>query len=170
MVCAVEKSKIKEIFIIFLKSSTVFVCFSSIAEFLTWLKVTLKPSPNTVHYILTHFRAFWNIINNIPFLRDAVMRYVLTCKYKSRGVNSSRRFLKWKCLKATKSCFVVFFSLISTLPFNWKSPNLQHWLWLQELGSLFQSILLHTDVASCSRGLPNTYGSCRWASLSKPVL
>ncbi|XP_053469811.1 prostaglandin G/H synthase 2 [Ictalurus furcatus] len=49
-------------------------------EFLTWLKVTLKPSPNTVHYILTHFRAFWNIINNIPFLRDAVMRYVLTSR------------------------------------------------------------------------------------------
>ncbi|XP_010187005.1 PREDICTED: prostaglandin G/H synthase 2 isoform X2 [Mesitornis unicolor] len=49
-------------------------------EFFTWLRVTLKPSPNTVHYILTHFRGAWNIINNIPFLRDAIMRYVLTSR------------------------------------------------------------------------------------------
>ncbi|XP_069645664.1 prostaglandin G/H synthase 2 isoform X2 [Haliaeetus albicilla] len=46
-------------------------------EFFTWLRLTLKPSPNTVHYILTHFEAAWSIINNIPFLRDAIMRYVL---------------------------------------------------------------------------------------------
>lgn len=50
------------------------------AEFLTWLKVTLKPSPNTIHYILTHFKGFWNIVNNISFLRDAIMSYVLTCE------------------------------------------------------------------------------------------
>jgi len=52
------------------------------AEFFTWLKLTLKPSPNTVHYILTHFEGAWNIVNNIPFLRDAIMRYVLMCKYE----------------------------------------------------------------------------------------
>nr|XP_033817250.1 prostaglandin G/H synthase 2 [Geotrypetes seraphini] len=49
-------------------------------EFWTWLKVTLKPRPNTVHYILTHFKGVWNIINNIPFLRDTIMRYVLTSR------------------------------------------------------------------------------------------
>ncbi|KAG8003168.1 Prostaglandin G/H synthase 2 [Nibea albiflora] len=49
-------------------------------EFLTWLKITLKPSPNTVHYLLTHFKGFWNIVNNISFLRDAIMRYVLTSR------------------------------------------------------------------------------------------
>ncbi|KAF5894672.1 prostaglandin G/H synthase 2-like, partial [Clarias magur] len=49
-------------------------------EFFTWLKVSLKPTPNTVHYILTHFRAFWKILNNIPFLQDSVMRYVLTSR------------------------------------------------------------------------------------------
>ncbi|XP_003978482.1 prostaglandin G/H synthase 2 [Takifugu rubripes] len=49
-------------------------------EFLTWVKVSLKPSPNTVHYLLTHFKGFWNIINNISFLRDAIMRYVLTSR------------------------------------------------------------------------------------------
>ncbi|XP_077308773.1 prostaglandin G/H synthase 2 [Lithobates pipiens] len=49
-------------------------------EFLTWLRVTLKPSPNTVHYILTHFKGVWNIINNISFLQNAIMRYVLTSR------------------------------------------------------------------------------------------
>lgn len=58
----------------------VFLVSVSTAEFLTWVKVSLKPSPNTVHYLLTHFKGFWNIINHISFLRDAIMRYVLTCK------------------------------------------------------------------------------------------
>ncbi|KAG7249481.1 hypothetical protein CRUP_004786, partial [Coryphaenoides rupestris] len=47
-------------------------------EFFTWIKISLKPSPNTVHYILTHFKGFWNIVNNMSVLRDAIMRYVLT--------------------------------------------------------------------------------------------
>ncbi|XP_015280477.1 PREDICTED: prostaglandin G/H synthase 2 [Gekko japonicus] len=46
-------------------------------EFWTWLRVSLKPTPTTVHYILTHFRGVWDIINSLPFLRDAIMRYVL---------------------------------------------------------------------------------------------
>ncbi|XP_063057321.1 prostaglandin G/H synthase 2 [Engraulis encrasicolus] len=49
-------------------------------QFFTWLKVTLKPAPNTVHYILTHFKGMWNIINKISFLRDGIMRYVLTSR------------------------------------------------------------------------------------------
>ncbi|XP_029563927.1 prostaglandin G/H synthase 2 [Salmo trutta] len=49
-------------------------------EFLTWIKVCLKPTPNTVHYLLTNYKAFWNIINSISFLRDAIMRYVLTSR------------------------------------------------------------------------------------------
>lgn len=55
-----------------------FIVFT--AEFLTWVKASLKPSPNTVHYILTHFKGLWNIVNNLSFLRNALMRYVLTCK------------------------------------------------------------------------------------------
>ncbi|MBN3293656.1 PGH2 synthase, partial [Polypterus senegalus] len=49
-------------------------------EFLTRIKLALKPSPNTVHYFLTHFKGFWNIINNIPVLRNFIMRYVLTSR------------------------------------------------------------------------------------------
>ncbi|XP_069498775.1 prostaglandin G/H synthase 2-like [Ambystoma mexicanum] len=46
-------------------------------EFFTWLKGTLKPSPKTVHYILTHFKGFWNIINNFPLVQGTIMQYVL---------------------------------------------------------------------------------------------
>lgn len=49
-------------------------------EFFTWLKTAFKPSPNTVHYILTHFRVVWNIINRITFLRNSIMKYVLTTR------------------------------------------------------------------------------------------
>lgn len=49
-------------------------------ELLTWLRVTLKPSPNSVHYILTHFKGIWNIINSVSFLRDRIMQYVLTSR------------------------------------------------------------------------------------------
>ncbi|CAL8349809.1 prostaglandin G/H synthase 2 [Gadus morhua] len=49
-------------------------------EFFTWIKISLKPSPNTVHYLLTHFKGFWNIVNNMSVLRDAIMRYVLTSR------------------------------------------------------------------------------------------
>ncbi|XP_062857295.1 prostaglandin G/H synthase 2 [Trichomycterus rosablanca] len=49
-------------------------------EFFTWLKVSLKPKLNTVHFIMTHFKAVWNIVNNISFLRNSVMRYVLTSR------------------------------------------------------------------------------------------
>ncbi|XP_073438637.1 prostaglandin G/H synthase 2 [Dendrobates tinctorius] len=49
-------------------------------ELLTWLRITLKPSPSTVHYILTHFKGIWNMINNISFLRDRIMQYVLTSR------------------------------------------------------------------------------------------
>ncbi|XP_078263696.1 prostaglandin G/H synthase 2-like [Rhinoraja longicauda] len=49
----------------------------STPEFWTWVRLTLKPSPNTVHYILTHYPGVWNIVNQISFLRDRIMQYVL---------------------------------------------------------------------------------------------
>lgn len=44
---------------------------------LTRIKLLLKPTASTVYSILTHFKGFWNIISNIPFLRNSVKRYVL---------------------------------------------------------------------------------------------
>lgn len=48
-----------------------------LAEFWTRVKLMLKPSPDFVHYILTHFRWFWNLINN-SFLREKMMALVLS--------------------------------------------------------------------------------------------
>ncbi|XP_062990962.1 prostaglandin G/H synthase 2 [Elgaria multicarinata webbii] len=46
-------------------------------EFFTWLRLKLKPAPDTVHYILTNFKVVWNIINNIPYIHSYIMRYIL---------------------------------------------------------------------------------------------
>lgn len=56
-----------------------FSLFLCLAELSTWIKSNLKPSPNTVHYLLTHYKWIWDLINNISFLRNTLMRYVLTC-------------------------------------------------------------------------------------------
>lgn len=80
------------------------------AEFLTWVKVSLKPSPNTVHYLLTHFKGFWNIVNSISFLRDAIMRYVLTCKFPDCFF-----FICRDTFILTKRCFWFLFSARSHL-------------------------------------------------------
>lgn len=50
---------------------------SSPAELWTRLHDLLKPSPAFYHFILTHFRWFWDIINS-TFIRDTLMRLVLT--------------------------------------------------------------------------------------------
>lgn len=47
------------------------------AELWTRLHNMLKPSPAFYHFILTHFRWFWDIINS-TFIRDTLMRLVLT--------------------------------------------------------------------------------------------
>lgn len=47
------------------------------AELWTRLHNLLKPSPAFYHFVLTHFRWFWDIINS-TFIRDTLMRLVLT--------------------------------------------------------------------------------------------
>ncbi|XP_060744604.1 prostaglandin G/H synthase 2a [Tachysurus vachellii] len=49
-------------------------------ELSTWIKSILKPSPSTVHNLLTHYKWIWDIINNVSFLRNTLMRYVLTSR------------------------------------------------------------------------------------------
>uniref|UniRef100_A0A8C4W084 Prostaglandin G/H synthase 1 n=1 Tax=Gopherus evgoodei TaxID=1825980 RepID=A0A8C4W084_9SAUR len=51
----------------------------TLPEFWTRLHVMIKPSPAFYHFILTHFKWLWNIINN-TFVRDTLMRLVLTGK------------------------------------------------------------------------------------------
>lgn len=47
------------------------------AELWTRLRDLLKPSPAFYHFVLTHFRWLWDIINS-TFIRDTLMRLVLT--------------------------------------------------------------------------------------------
>uniref|UniRef100_A0AAQ4QX28 Prostaglandin G/H synthase 1 n=1 Tax=Gasterosteus aculeatus aculeatus TaxID=481459 RepID=A0AAQ4QX28_GASAC len=45
----------------------------------TTVRLALKPRPHVVHFILTHFQWFWDLVN-CSFLRDTVMRLVLTVR------------------------------------------------------------------------------------------
>lgn len=59
------------------------------AEFWTRLHNLLKPSPAFYHFILTHFKWFWDIINS-TFIRDTLMRLVLTGEGLERVLGFSR--------------------------------------------------------------------------------
>lgn len=66
-----------------------------------WTRVyrLLKPSPNVVHYILTHFDWLWDLINR-SFLRDWLMRKVLTVRANlipsPPTYNSRYDYLNWE--------------------------------------------------------------------------
>ncbi|KAK5932108.1 hypothetical protein CgunFtcFv8_003840 [Champsocephalus gunnari] len=51
----------------------------TVPELWTRVRLMLKPKPTAVHYFLTHFHWFWDLVNN-SFLRDTFMRLVLTVR------------------------------------------------------------------------------------------
>ena len=51
-----------------------------IAYWGTWLHNLFKPSPGTMHYLLTHFSWIWAIVNNVGFINDYIMTKVYTSK------------------------------------------------------------------------------------------
>lgn len=59
------------------------------AEFWTRLHELLKPSPAFYHFVLTHFRWFWDIVNS-TFIRGTLMRLVLTGEGSEWGWGCSR--------------------------------------------------------------------------------
>ncbi|XP_059193984.1 prostaglandin G/H synthase 1 [Centropristis striata] len=71
----------------------------TVPEFWTRLRLMLKPSPSTVHYLLTHFRLLWDLVNN-SFLRDTIMRLVLTVRSdlipSPPTYNSKYGYLNWE--------------------------------------------------------------------------
>ncbi|KAK5611188.1 Prostaglandin G/H synthase 1 [Crenichthys baileyi] len=71
----------------------------TIPELWTRVHELLKPSPDVVHYILTHFQWLWDIINN-TFLRNNLMRLVLTVRSKlipsPPTFNSKYSYLSWE--------------------------------------------------------------------------
>ncbi|KAL4617393.1 prostaglandin G/H synthase 1-like [Arapaima gigas] len=71
----------------------------TIPEFWSRVRQLLKPSPDVVHYILTHFKWLWDIINK-SFLRDVLMRLVLTARSNlipsPPTYNSKYEYLNWE--------------------------------------------------------------------------
>uniref|UniRef100_A0A8C5BU89 Prostaglandin-endoperoxide synthase n=2 Tax=Gadus morhua TaxID=8049 RepID=A0A8C5BU89_GADMO len=68
-------------------------------EFWTRIHHLLKPSPDTVHYLLTHFHWLWDVINS-SFLRNILMRVVLTVRSNfipsPPTFNSKYGYLSWE--------------------------------------------------------------------------
>ncbi|NXF46650.1 PGH1 synthase, partial [Oceanites oceanicus] len=68
-------------------------------EFWTRLHDLLKPTPAFYHFILTHFRWFWDIINS-TFIRDTLMRLVLTVRANlipsPPTFNSDYGYISWE--------------------------------------------------------------------------
>uniref|UniRef100_A0A8C5XA09 Prostaglandin-endoperoxide synthase 1 n=1 Tax=Malurus cyaneus samueli TaxID=2593467 RepID=A0A8C5XA09_9PASS len=69
------------------------------AEFWTRLHNLLRPSPAFFHFILTHFKWFWDIINS-TFIRDTLMRLVLTVRANlipsPPTFNSDYGYISWE--------------------------------------------------------------------------
>uniref|UniRef100_A0A8B9TJR5 Prostaglandin G/H synthase 1 n=1 Tax=Anas platyrhynchos TaxID=8839 RepID=A0A8B9TJR5_ANAPL len=68
-------------------------------ELWTRLHNLLKPSPAFYHFVLTHFRWFWDIINS-TFIRDTLMRLVLTVRANlipsPPTFNSNYGYISWE--------------------------------------------------------------------------
>ncbi|XP_076854213.1 prostaglandin G/H synthase 1 isoform X1 [Brachyhypopomus gauderio] len=71
----------------------------TIPEFWTRIYELLKPSPDVMHYILTHFHWLWDIINQ-TFLREWLMRVVLTVRASlipsPPTYNSKYDYMNWE--------------------------------------------------------------------------
>lgn len=71
----------------------------TIPEFFTRVHHFLRPSPDVVHFILTHFNWIWDIINTTS-LRDRLMRIVLTVRSNlipsPPTYNSKYSYLSWE--------------------------------------------------------------------------
>lgn len=71
----------------------------TIPEFWTRVQRFLRPSPGTVHFILTHFSWIWDIVNSTS-LRDTLMRLVLTVRSNfipsPPTYNSKYSYLSWE--------------------------------------------------------------------------
>ncbi|XP_074474828.1 phosducin-like protein isoform X2 [Sebastes fasciatus] len=71
----------------------------TVPEFWSRVRQFIKPSPDVANYILTHFRIIWDIIN-YTFLRDVLMRLVLTARSNlipnPPTFNSKYGYLSWE--------------------------------------------------------------------------
>uniref|UniRef100_A0A8D0G910 Prostaglandin G/H synthase 1 n=1 Tax=Sphenodon punctatus TaxID=8508 RepID=A0A8D0G910_SPHPU len=71
----------------------------TLPEFWTRLRDAVRPSPASYHFLLTHFRWFWDLINS-TFIRDTLMRLVLTIRANlipsPPTYNSAYGYISWE--------------------------------------------------------------------------
>ncbi|KAF3701893.1 Prostaglandin G/H synthase 1 [Channa argus] len=71
----------------------------TVPELWTRVREFIRPSPDATHYILTHFRLLWDIINH-TFLRGFLMRLVLTVRSNlipsPPTYNSKYSYISWE--------------------------------------------------------------------------
>ncbi|XP_030063156.1 prostaglandin G/H synthase 1 isoform X1 [Microcaecilia unicolor] len=71
----------------------------TIPEFWMQIREFIRPTPGFYHYILTHFKWFWDIISN-TFLRGTLMKLVLTVRASlipsPPTYNSAYGYLSWE--------------------------------------------------------------------------
>ncbi|XP_066509315.1 prostaglandin G/H synthase 1-like [Hoplias malabaricus] len=93
----------------------------TIPEFWSGVFEFLRPSPNSVHYILTHFRWLWDLINK-TFLRDFLMRMVLTVRSNlipsPPTYNSKYDYINWE----SYSNITYYTRLLPPVPLDCPTP------------------------------------------------
>ncbi|TRY56835.1 hypothetical protein DNTS_004105 [Danionella cerebrum] len=98
--------------------------FSQKSELFTFIKSSLKPGPNIVHYILTHYKWIWDIINKVSYLRDAIMRYVLMSRShlveSPPTYNADYGYKSWEAY----SNLSYYTRTLPPLPLNCPTPDL----------------------------------------------
>lgn len=71
----------------------------TIPEFWTWLRDALRPSPSFIHFLLTHGRWFWDLVN-ATFIQDMLMRLVLIARSNlipsPPTYNSAHDYISWE--------------------------------------------------------------------------
>ena len=51
-----------------------------IAYWSTWFHNMIRPSTESLHYLLTHYKSVWYIVNSVGFLREKFLSKVFSCK------------------------------------------------------------------------------------------
>ncbi|XP_043576034.1 prostaglandin G/H synthase 1-like isoform X2 [Chiloscyllium plagiosum] len=111
----------------------------------------LKPSPSFMHHLLTHYQWFWNILDGISFIRDSLMRYVLT----DVSINPPPNLLNFN------ECRCTLLNLSSQNNLSIAGINLVNLLWTTS--KIFLDMVINTAHSSPARSnlipSPPTYNS-----------
>lgn len=73
--------------------------FFSAATWMQSLKYWIRPSPETIHYLLTNFQPVWDVVNSIPFMQKFLMKIIYVGKSIANYILNSKDTWKYtlKC-------------------------------------------------------------------------